>query len=140
MKDGKIVAVGSNNAILNSYTAKEETDAHGRTVYPGFIDAHSHFMEYGESLFAVDLYDVKSTQELVTRVQQFAAAHPNMQWITGRGWDQNKFPGKAFPTNDELNQLFPNTPILLGRVDGHAALVNARALEIAGIQPNQHIS
>src|SRR5947209_271612 len=85
VKDGKIVAVGSNNVILNSYTAKEETDAHGRTVYPGFIDAHSHFMEYGESLFAVDLYDVKSTQELVTRVQQFAAAHPNMQWITGRG-------------------------------------------------------
>ncbi len=140
VKDGKIVAVGSDDAILKSYTAKERTDAHGRAVYPGFIDAHSHFMEYGQSLFAVDLYDVKSTQELVARVQQFATAHPGMQWITGRGWDQNKFPGKAFPTNEELNRLYPDTPILLGRVDGHAALANAKALEIAGIQPNQQIN
>src|SRR3954453_4220257 len=71
VNDGKIVAVGSNNAILKHYAANEKTDAKGKAVYPGFIDAHSHFLEYSQSLFSVNLYDVKSTEELVARVQQF---------------------------------------------------------------------
>ncbi len=140
VKDGKIAAVGSNQFILDNYTAKEKTDAQGKAIYPGFIDAHSHFVEYGQSLFSVDVYDTKSTGELLAQVQQFTAAHPNMQWITGRGWDQNKFPGKVFPGNEALNRLYPHTPVLLSRVDGHAALANAKALEIAGIQPGQQVS
>ncbi|TKK71726.1 amidohydrolase [Ilyomonas limi] len=139
VKDGKIIAVGSNKDILNHYTATKQTDVKGKAVYPGFIDAHSHFVGYSQSLFSVDLYDAKSIAELVARVQQFAAAHPGRQWITGGGWDQNKFPGKAFPTNETLNRLYPNTPVLLDRIDGHAALANAKALELAGIQPNQKI-
>ena len=95
VRDGKIVATGSNKDILGTYAAQEQIDARGKAVYPGFIDAHSHFIEYGQSLFSVDVYDVKSGEELVARVQQFRAAHPDMQWITGRGWDQNKFRGKA---------------------------------------------
>ena len=140
VKGGKIIAVGSNKDILQNYAATKKTDAKGKAVYPGFIDAHSHFMGYSQSLFSVDLYDAKSTNELVARVQQFAAAYPGRHWITGGGWDQNKFPGKAFPTNEELNRLYPNTPVLLDRVDGHAALANAKALEIAGIQPDQKIN
>ena len=140
VKDGKIIAVGTNKDILAKYSTATKYDAGGKAIYPGFIDAHAHFVGYAQSLFSVDLYDVKSSDELVKRVQAFAASHPPGVWITGRGWDQNKFPGKAFPDNEELSRLFPNIPVLLSRVDGHAALVNAKALEIAGLQPNQTIN
>ena len=140
VKDGKIVAVGKNEDILNNYEAKETVDAGGKPIYPGFIDAHAHFIGYGESLFSVDLYDAKSFDEVVERVQKFVADHPNETWIRGRGWDQNKFPGKAFPSNEKLNALFPNQPVLLERVDGHAYIANAKALEIAGVKPNQQIT
>ncbi len=107
----------------------------GKTVYPGFIDAHGHFVEYGNSLFTDSLYGSGSFAEVIRRVKDFAAVHPGLPWIVGRGWDQNKFPGKAFPDNTLLNQLFPATPVALVRVDGHAMLVNAKALELAGIRP-----
>jgi predicted amidohydrolase YtcJ len=137
IKDGKILAIGMNEAILKSYEAKETIDAQGKTIYPGFMDAHAHFVGYGQSLFAVNLFDCKSWNEALERINSFAAKHPNEQWIKGRGWDQNKFPNKAYPSNAELNQLFPNTPVLLTRVDGHAAIANKKALELAGIMPNQ---
>jgi hypothetical protein len=69
-----------------------------------------HFISYGQSLFSVDLYDSKSFDEVLERVKKFAAEHPNETWIRGRGWDQNKFPGKSFPTNDSLNKYFPDKP------------------------------
>jgi len=140
VKDGKIVAVGRNEEILNNYESKEMVDAGGKAVYPGFIDAHAHFISYGQSLFSVDLYDSKSFDEVIERVKKFAADHPNETWIRGRGWDQNKFPGKSFPTNDSLNKYFPGQPVLLERVDGHAYIANAKALEIAGVQPGQIIT
>jgi predicted amidohydrolase YtcJ len=133
IKDGKILAIGKNDDILKKYTAAESIDAQGKAVYPGFIDAHAHFVGYGQSLFAVNLYDCKTWDEALQRVKDFAAKHPNEQWIKGRGWDQNKFPNKQYPNNEELNKLFPNTPVLLTRVDGHAAIANAKALELAGI-------
>ena len=133
VKDGKIVAIGKNDEILKKYAATENIDAQGKAIYPGFIDAHAHFVGYGQSLFAVNLYDCKSWDEAVERVKIFAAKHPEEKWIKGRGWDQNKFPNKQYPTNALLNQLFPNTPVLLTRVDGHAAITNAKALELAGI-------
>ncbi|QEC67634.1 amidohydrolase [Panacibacter ginsenosidivorans] len=140
VKDGKIVEVGSNEAILNNYEAKEKVDAGGKAVYPGFIDAHAHFISYGQSLFSVDLYDSKSFDEVLERVKKFAAEHPSETWIRGRGWDQNKFPGKSFPTNDSLNKYFPDKPVLLERVDGHAYVANAKALEIANVHPGQTIN
>ncbi len=106
-------------------------------IYQGFIDAHAHFVRYGQSLFTAALYGSTSFEEVVQRVKQFADAHPGQAWILGRGWDQNKFPGKAFPDNTLLNQLFPSTPVVLGRVDGHAVIANARALELAGVKPGQ---
>ena len=140
VKDGKILAVGSDKDILDGYTASQTKDAGGRTVYPGFIDAHAHFVGYGQSLYAADLFGCTSADEMVRRVQEFAKAHPGLGWIKGRGWDQNKFPGKAFPDNKRLNELFPTTPVLLQRVDGHALLANARALELAGIKPGQQLT
>jgi len=140
VKDGKILAVGKDKGILDAYSAGQIVDAEGRPVYPGLIDAHAHFVGYGQSLFAVDLFGCASPEEMVQRVQKFAADHPNVAWITGRGWDQNKFPGKVFPDNTRLSELFPRMPIVLERVDGHASLANARALELAGVRPGQHLT
>lgn len=139
VKDGKILAVGTDRDILNGFTAAQTVDAGGRSIYPGFIDAHAHFVGYGQSLYAADLFGSTSSDEMVQRVQQFAKDHAGLEWITGRGWDQNKFPGKAFPDNKRLNELFPTTPVVLERVDGHALLANGRALELAGVKPGQRM-
>jgi len=137
VKDGKIIATGSNDSIRKYFTATENVDVQGKAIFPGFIDAHAHFVGYGQSLFAVNLYDCNSWNEAIDRIKAFAAAHPNEQWITGRGWDQNKFPGKQFPDNTVLNQLFPDKPVILSRIDGHAAIVNQRALDMAGVIAGQ---
>ena len=139
IKDGIIVATGTDAEILAAYTAPEKIDAKGQAVYPGFIDAHAHFVGYGKSLFQVDLFGTTSWEEAVERVKVFAAAHPELAWIEGRGWDQNKWPGKKYPTNALLNNLFPNTPVVLQRVDGHAAIANQKAFDIAGVKPGQTI-
>ena len=135
--DGKIAEVGSTDAILKKYSAKEMIDAKRQAVFPGFIDAHAHFVGYGQSLFQVDLYGSSSWEEILKRVKKFSAEHPNEVWIRGRGWDQNKFPGKAFPTNEKLNELFPDKAVYVTRVDGHAAIANQKAFDIAGVKPGQ---
>ncbi len=137
--DGKIIAVGSNDDILKKYSAREMIDAKGQAVYPGFIDAHAHFVGYGQSLYQADLFGATSWEEVLDRLKKFAALHPDETWIRGRGWDQNKWPGKAFPSNEKLNQLFPDKPVLLRRVDGHAVIVNDKALALAHIQAGQKI-
>jgi len=139
VKDGKIVETGKTTDLQNKYDAKENIDAQGKFVYPGFMDDHSHFVAYSKSLFTVNLFDSKSFDEVVQRVKDFAAAHPNSPWIIGRGWDQNKFPGKNFPSNEKLNELFPDKPVFLERVDGHAAIVNQKAFEIAGVKAGANI-
>jgi predicted amidohydrolase YtcJ len=140
VKDGKIVETGKTADLQNKYDAKEKLDAEGKFIYPGFIDAHAHFAGYGQSLFTVDLYDSKSMDEVVQRVKSFDSAYKGEQWILGRGWDQNKFPGKAYPTNEALNKLFPNKPVLLERIDGHASIANDKALELAGIKAGDKIT
>ena len=139
IQDGKIVAIGWNDDILKDYTSDSMVNAAGAAVYPGFIDAHAHFLGYGQSLFSVDLMFVTSWEEAIARVKDFALKHPGKGWIKGRGWDQNRFPGKQFPTNLELNKLFPDRPVLLERVDGHASIANDVALKLAGVQPGQSI-
>ena len=139
VQDGKIVAIGTNDEILKEYQSDSLVDAKGAAVYPGFIDAHAHFLGYGQSLYSVDLMFVPSWEEAITRVKDFAAKHPGKGWIKGRGWDQNRFPGKQFPTNAELNALFPDRPVILERVDGHASIANDFALNLAGVKPGQTI-
>ncbi len=139
VQDGKIVAIGTNDDILKEYKSDSLVDAKGAAVYPGFIDAHAHFLRYGQSLYAVDLMFVPSWEEAITRVKDFAAKHPGKGWIKGRGWDQNRFPGKQFPTNAQLNALFPDRPVILERVDGHASIANDFALNLAGVKPGQTI-
>lgn len=136
--DGKILATGTRDELEKKFTATELLDAAGKFIYPGFIDAHAHFTGYATSLFTVSLMGTDSWQACIERVKQFAAANP-AGWITGRGWDQNDWVQKEFPTNEELDVLFPDRPVLLERIDGHAAIANKKALELAGLKPGMHI-
>ena len=139
IKDGKILAVGKRAALEKSYEVKEKLDAKGKFIYPGFIDAHAHFVGYGMSLQHVDLTGTNSWEEVLAKVKTFAS-HNKEGWITGRGWDQNDWAVKEFPSNDQLTALFPDRPVLLERVDGHAAIANKKALDIAGIKAGDKIS
>lgn len=140
IKDGIIVATGTNEEINKLYKADSIIDAKGATIYPGFIDAHAHFMGYARSLFIANLFGTKTWEETVDRIKAFAAAHPNLSWIQGRGWDQNNWPGKQFPTNELLNLAFPDIPVVITRVDGHASIANDKAMELAGIKAGQTIT
>jgi predicted amidohydrolase YtcJ len=139
VKGGKIISVGSADTIEQKYTAKEVVDAGGKPVYPGFIDAHAHFYEYGLSLQEVLLDNTKSWQDVLDSVSSYARKNPD-GWITGRGWDQNKWVAKQFPNKAKLDSMFPVRPVILTRVDGHAMIANQAALNIAGIKPGQTIS
>lgn len=133
IKDGRILELGPEFQILNRYRAKRTYDAGAKAVYPGFIDGHCHFLGYGLNKQKVNLAGAKSWGEVLRRVSAYADAHPGSGWVLGRGWDQNLWPGKAFPDNDSLNLLFPDRPVLLQRVDGHAAIVNRKAMDLAGL-------
>lgn len=133
VKDGKIIAVGKTEEIRRQFQAKEEINADGKSVYPGFIDAHAHFFGYGQSLQTADLRGTKSWEEVCQKLVDFAKTHPD-GWLIGNGWDQNDWADKAFPTNEKLNALFPDRPVFLNRVDGHAAVANQKALDEAGIK------
>lgn len=137
--DGRIVELGAEQQILNRYRAKESYDAAGAYIYPGFIDGHCHFLGYGLNKQKVELNGAKSWAEVIERVTAFAKVHPEKTWIIGRGWDQNLWAEKEFPKNTELNKLFPDKPVLLQRVDGHAAIANAAALHHAGITAETRI-
>ena len=139
VKDGKILETGKSENIRKKYDAKEELNAEGKSVYPGFIDGHTHFYRYGEGLQSVELVGTRSWNEILEKVKVFADQNPD-GWLIGFGWDQNDWENKDFPDNKKLNELFANRPVLLSRVDGHAAIVNQKALEMAGIKPGQTLT
>ena len=132
IKDGKFVAVSENADIYKKYKAKEELDAEGKTIVPGLIDAHCHFYGLGLNQQVVDLVGTTSFDEILDKVVAFQKERPS-DFIRGRGWDQNDWEEKEFPTKDKLNELFPDIPVALRRIDGHALLVNQKALDLAGI-------
>lgn len=132
IKDGKFVAVGDSEEISKKYTALEQFDAEGKTIVPGLIDAHCHFYGLGQNQQVVDLVGTESFDEVLDKVSAFQKERPSA-FIRGRGWDQNDWEVKEFPTKEKLDELFPDTPVALERVDGHAYLVNQKALDMAGI-------
>jgi len=138
IKDNRIVAVGSTSEILGKYSADEVRDLEGKFVYPGWIDAHCHFFGYGMNLNAVDVAGTTSVEEIIEVLKDFHKKNPGT-WITGRGWDQNDWELKEFPDRSMLDKHFPNTPILLRRIDGHAAWANSKALEIAGVNARSKV-
>jgi predicted amidohydrolase YtcJ len=135
IKDGKIVATGKTADLEKEFDAKEKLDAVGKFIYPGFIDAHAHFVGYGNSLQRVNLVGTNSWDEVIERTKQFATANPPTgRWLLGRGWDQNDWEQRDFPDNTKLNEFFPDRPVLLTRIDGHAAIANQKALDLAGVK------
>ena len=140
VRGGKFVAVGSSASIRQQFQGKEEVDAKGQFIYPGFYDAHCHFVGYAITLTNADLVGATSWKATVSRLTAHQQKHPDAVWLVGRGWDQNDWPGQRFPSKDTLDRLFPNTPVFMERVDGHAALVNQKALDLAGITAQTPIS
>ena len=139
ISNGKILETGESRELQKKYKATEKLDAQGKFIYPGFIDAHAHFFNYGLGLQTADLNGTKSWDDVLEKLMEFGAQNPE-GWLIGRGWDQNDWPEKNFPDNTRLNELFPNRPVLLTRVDGHALIANTTALNLAGIQPGDKIS
>jgi predicted amidohydrolase YtcJ len=127
---GKIIAIGAENEIKNKYLAKEYLDAKQMNVYPGFIDAHCHLYNYAALLNELDLQGTKSFDDVLSKTITFEKSN-SFDWILGKGWDQNDWEIKDFPTKEKLDELFPDKPVFLFRIDGHAALVNQKALDLA---------
>ncbi len=134
VKDGKIVATGSDEQILSKYSAGEYVDAERNPVYPGFNDAHGHFFELGESLAMVDLRGTRSYSEIIERLQK-AAEGGGKSYLAGDGWDQNDWPDKTMPDNTLLNEIFPDIPVVITRIDYHAVVANDAAINLLGIKP-----
>ncbi|RNI24978.1 amidohydrolase [Rufibacter latericius] len=140
VKDGKIVEVGTSEGLRQKYKATQEVDAQGKSVYPGLIDAHAHFYRYAMNQREADLVGTTSFAEVIQRLQKQRQEYPDAAWLTGRGWDQNDWKVKQFPTKDTLDQLFPDIPVMIQRVDGHAFLANQKALDLAGITPQTQVN
>jgi predicted amidohydrolase YtcJ len=132
VKNGRFLEIGTSATIRNKYNAPENYDLNGKTVLPGLIDAHCHFYQLGLNKQKVDLIGTGSFEEVIDRIIAFQN-DKKMSFILGRGWDQNDWEDKTFPSRDKLDSLYPDTPVAIERVDGHAYLVNKKALEMAGI-------
>ena len=135
--EGKFVAVGGDE-LIDKYDAKKVLDLQKLPVYPGFIDSHCHFLKLGLSLQQVDLRGTKSFEEVLNRVQDYSK-NKELSAILGRGWDQNDWKDKSLPNKSKLDSLFPDIPVSLRRIDGHALLVNQKALDMAGINEKTKI-
>ncbi|MCF6348716.1 MAG: amidohydrolase [Flavobacteriaceae bacterium] len=139
VKNGKFIAVGTVDEIQKKYVAIETLNAKGKTIVPGLIDAHCHFYGLGLQQQRVDLTGTKSYDEVLERLVAFQK-EKKVSYITGRGWDQNDWEIKEFPTKEKLDALFPDTPVAVSRIDGHALLVNQVAIDLAGITINTPFS
>lgn len=137
VKDGKFVKSGSDDELIN-YPAKTFVNLNGKFVYPGFIDAHCHFYGYGVDLKKISLTGTTSFENILDTLKKYRD-RKFMGWIFGRGWDQNDWNDTSYPDNSILDSLFPDVPVFLLRIDGHAALVNSKALQIAGITADSKV-
>ncbi|WP_221390363.1 amidohydrolase [Dyadobacter sp. NIV53] len=136
VKDGKFLAIGTSADILGKYESDSVVDAKGKSVYPGFIDPHSHFLGLGQLFDEADLTGTESFQEIIERLKTFRQKNPDKSWLIGRGWDQNDWENKTFPSKELLDKNFPDLPVLLTRIDGHAAVANSKALQLANVTSN----
>ena len=137
VKDGKFIYVGD-DSVTSKYSSSNIVNAEGLPVYPGFIDSHAHFYNLGFLNDQVNLKETKSFEEVLKRVIEFNNLNEK-DFIIGRGWDQNDWDDKSFPSNKLLNEKFPDKAVVLRRIDGHAYLVNDFALNLAGIDKSSSI-
>ena len=136
--EGKIVETGTKEELFKKYTAKEAVDLKGSYVYPGLIDAHCHFFGYGMNLKNADLTGTKSFEEIIEILKLHYQEFPS-EWILGRGWDQNDWEIKEFPSKEKLDEAFPDVPVFIRRIDGHGAIANSEALRRAGVTKETRI-
>ena len=129
---GKVERLFQRTEDLNQ-PIEREVDGGGRTLLPGLIDAHGHVMGLGLAAIQLDLVGTNSLDDMQERLRGYAAANRNDAWITGRGWNQELWPDKRFPTAVDLDAIVADRPVALERVDGHALVVNSAALKAAGI-------
>lgn len=139
IKDGKILEIGSNKLIKGKYKSVNVINSSGKYIFPGFIDAHCHFTGFASDMWKCNLFNTKSFSEIINLIIPYSKS-VNTFWIYGRGWDQNTWADKEFPDKSLLDSLFPNRPVFLKRIDGHAALVNSEALRLAGINETTEIA
>jgi hypothetical protein len=132
-RHGKIIAVGSRREVLNAVPDAVVEEFPNSVIIPGLVDAHAHLASLGRSLSVVSMWGATSEAECVSRVKNAPASAMQGEWLMGRGWDQNDWPGAKYPTKAALDALHPTTPVFFSRVDGHAAWVNSEALKRAGI-------
>lgn len=132
IKDGKILEVGPDRQIMNKYAAEENLDGEGKDIYPGFTDAHGHILSLVKQRLNANLVGSASLNEVLVRMEKYAAKSKS-EFIVGKGWDQSLWGEKELPTNEKLNELFPDKAVAMYRIDGHAVLVNDFFLEKAGI-------
>ena len=129
--DGKV------KQVLHRGDKRPKTDfllnGKGQFVMPGLIDSHAHVMSVGLAAMSLDLSETHSLAEALTKIGAYAKAHPDRPWILGRGWNQELWPEKRFPTAAELDAVVPDRPVWLERVDGHAGWANSKALAMAGV-------
>lgn len=133
VENGKVRAIGGDALTQRFPNVDQRIDMQGQTVLPGLIDAHGHVQGLGNSLLQVDLRDADSVGTAVERVQDYAQEQPQVRWITGRGWNQEQWTKRAFPTAGHLDEVVRDRPVWLKRVDGHAGWANSEALRLAGI-------
>jgi predicted amidohydrolase YtcJ len=134
VRAGRVLFVGSNaEARVLANASTQVIDLNGKTVIPGIVDAHAHLLGLGNALARVNLAGSTSYDEVIDRVKGFSKDVKPGEWILGRGWDQNRWTSKEFPTHDALSRAFPNNPVVLTRIDGHALLANAKAMELARV-------
>ena len=133
IKNGKVVKLGG-DTLKNSFPDAKLIDAHGNTLLPGLIDAHGHIIGLGNNLSQLDLRGALSIDEVTNKLKVFA--NNKQGWIIGRGWNQELWQKKQFPTAADLDKVVSDRPIVLSRIDGHAIWVNSKALELAGITAN----
>ncbi|MEL1263706.1 amidohydrolase [Pseudoxanthomonas putridarboris] len=130
-ENGRVLAIGDADDLLARYPDAERIDAAGKTVIPGLIDAHGHLMGLGYALMHADLVDARDKAEVIARLREYEKQLPADAWLLGSGWDQNDWPEKDFPTAADLDAAFPDRPVWLERVDGHAGWANSAALRAA---------
>jgi predicted amidohydrolase YtcJ len=131
--DDKIDKLFSKDEKIANQADWKVIDGNGATMLPGLIDAHGHVLNYGQSLMTADLVGTRSAQAAVQRTLNYAKENPSQTWITGRGWNQVQWDIKSFPTKETLDAAFPDKPVWLSRVDGHAGWANSKAMALAGI-------
>ncbi|MGK7295512.1 MAG: amidohydrolase, partial [Candidatus Wenzhouxiangella sp. M2_3B_020] len=127
--DGRILAVGDADELAANWPDIDAIDAGGRFVIPGLVDAHGHVMGLGFAMLNADLAGAESIAEVISRLESHAERLPRGAWLRGRGWDQTRWESNAFPTAADLDEAFPERPVLLERVDGHASWANTAAMK-----------